>query len=205
VKVAGIVASVLATVLVLSLSACTGSLNLKVESEVPVALVSTLPLTIGVFFDERFANYQYVEDSNERRKWDIAIGGAQVAMFERVLGATFEKLEVLSGKPSQDAPIVTELNFVPRVEEMQFATPDETFFPFYEAWIRYEIDLVGGDGSSLEIWNIVAYGKSPKTRFTLQSDGLNKAIELALRDAGAKLSIGATDRPAVRQLLERAE
>jgi hypothetical protein len=84
---------------------------------------------------------------------------------------------------------------------MQFGTPEETFFDFYEAWIRYDIGMLAPDGTSLDNWEMVTYGKSTPTRFTSRKTGLNDAIALALRDAGAKLATGLPKQPVINRLL----
>jgi hypothetical protein len=184
------------------LGGCGQSITLQVDSEVPAALVQTLPLTVGVYYDEEFRNHRYTEDSIERPNWVIDTGMSQVAMFDQVFISTFESVIPLEKPPTADAPVEFDLVVVPKIVEIQFATPRETFFDSYEAWIRYDIDMRAADGRSIDHWEITAYGKAPKTRFGTRKDGLNDAIGLALRDAGAKLSTGMRDQSVIKRLLE---
>jgi len=185
------------------LGGCGSSLNLQVDSSVPVALVQTAPLSVGVYYDDALRNHSYTEDSSERPNWVIDSGNSQVAMFDRVLTSTFTDVVVLDNIPTPQAPVLLDLILAPRIREMQFGTPGETYFDFYEAWIRYDIDLLGSDGRSIGNWEITAYGKAPKKRFATTTAGLNDAIGMALRDVGAKLSIGILEQPAVKQRLNR--
>lgn len=182
---------------------CADSVRLKVESEVPQALVQKIPLSVGVYYPPPFSDYRYTEDSDERRQWDIASGEAQVTMFDSVLGSTFTEVTRLNAEPGTGAT-GNDLSIVPDITDMQFATPAETGFEFYEAWIRYRIALFDRGGVHEESWDVAAYGKAPKKRFTMRTDGLNQAIGYALRDIGAKLSTGFRRRALVVRTLEGA-
>lgn len=182
------------------LSGCSESLTLRVDSEVPDALVQKLPLAVGVYYDQTFSNYRYIEDTEERPAWDISSGAAQVATFDRVLGSMFSQVERLSTAPVSGAVAAHDVSITPSIVEMQFATPGETGFEFFEAWIHYRITLLNRDGTQDDRWEIAAYGKAPVKRFMARTDGLNEAIRFALRDVGAKLSTGLPERA----LIERA-
>ncbi|MFP6681232.1 MAG: hypothetical protein VCB07_03440 [Gammaproteobacteria bacterium] len=180
---------------------CSQSLTLQINSEVPVALMQALPLTIAVYYDSALRNHSYIEDSNERENWTVSTGSSQISMIDKVLTSTFAKVVSLAQLPSANALIDADLIVAPSIKEMQFATPDETFFDFYEAWIRYDIGMLAPDGTSLDNWEMVTYGKSTPTRFTSRTTGLNDAIALALRDAGAKLATGLPKQPIINRLL----
>lgn len=68
--------------LALLAAACQQSMSIKVTSEVPVPLMTQLPLSLGVFYDEQLRNYVYEEDSDERSDWNIDSGASHVALFE---------------------------------------------------------------------------------------------------------------------------
>ena len=86
------------------------------------------------------------------------------------------------------------------ITEMQFATPRETFFEFYECWIRYTVEFLSANGENLDTWELTAYGKAPSTRFGSRSDGLNRAVGAALRDIGAKLATGLPQRRVIQTI-----
>lgn len=183
------------------LCSCAETTTVRVDSHVPSALVRTLPLTVGVYYDEELRNHHYIEDSPERPNWDIESGNSQVALFDQVLTSTFERVVAVPRIPDAGAPAACDLVVAPEIVEMQFATPEETFFEFYEAWIRYRIEMFTPTGDPIDNWEVTAYGKSPEKRFSGRATGLNNAVELALRDIGAKLSTGMRDQAAVKELL----
>jgi len=79
---------------------------------------------------------------------------------------------------------------VPTIEEMQFSLPQETRLDMYEVWIKYKIRLLDNRGNLITEWPLTAYGKTETQFMKNREQGLNGAMELALRDAGAKLAIG---------------
>lgn len=184
-----------------ALVGCSDSMNVQVQSAVPSALVQTLPLKVGVFYDDALKNHRYTENTNERRNWEVASGASQVAMFDQVLGATFSEVTHLNALPSPGATTSHDIVIAPAIQEIQLATPQETYFEFFEAWIRYDIDLLDNRGVALGTWQITAYGKAPKKRFARRTDGVNDAFSLALRDAGAKLVTSVLQQPAVVEKL----
>jgi hypothetical protein len=188
-------------VLAALVAGCSQSLTLQVDSAVPAALMQTLPLTVAVYYDDALRNHSFTEDSKERKNWAISTGPSQVAMFDQVLASTFTNVLPITQLPNANAPTAADLVVVPTIQEMQFGTPEETFFDFYEAWIRYDISMLDPHGAPLDNWEIVTYGKANQKRFSSRSSGLNDAIALALRDAGAKLSTGVHKQPVVRRLL----
>ncbi|HCU88410.1 MAG TPA: hypothetical protein DGR97_00610 [Gammaproteobacteria bacterium] len=189
--------------LVLLAGGCSRSLTIQVDNTVPAALIESLPLTVAVYYHNSLRTHSYRENSEERANWSIATGSSQIAMFEQVWASTFNTVISLPQLPDADSPLSADLIVVPKIKEMQLGTPEETFFDFYEAWISYEISLLTAAGIPIENWEIVSYGKAEKKRFSSRSTGLNDAISLALRDAGAKLSTGIRKQGTIRALLHK--
>ena len=173
--------------LALMAAACQQSMSIKVASEVPVPLMTQLPLSMGVFYDGELLNYVYEEDSDERSNWRIDSGASHAALFARILPAMFREVTEVAGAPT-DAPVDAVL--VPRVAEMQFALPQETKTDFYEAWIKYEMTLLDPQGERIAAWLVTGYGKSSTEFMKSRDKGLNAAVNQALRDAGARFALG---------------
>lgn len=182
------------------LGGCTSSLNLKTESEIPTPVVTRLPLTMGVYFDDKFRNYVYEENSEDRKNWHIDNSAARVDLFKQVLPSMFKQVRLMPGATAAESSPVDAI-IVPQVEEMQLALPGETYSDLYEAWIKYRIRLLRPDGSLIGEWPLTGYGKEEKGMFTSRGNGLNAAINKALRDLGAKLAIGFSKQEVVQQWL----
>ena len=173
--------------LLLILTACEQSMSLKVESEIPIPVIDRMPVKMGVFFQDVLRNYVTEENSDERPNWKIESGSSHVALFEQILSAMFEEIKEVAGT-SADSTVDAVL--APNIAEMQFALPAETKTDFYEAWVKYNMELFNRDGSPIANWSVTGYGKSSTEFMKSRDKGLNAAVNQALRDAGAKFALG---------------
>ena len=169
---------------------CSQSLALKVESEVPMPLVSKIPITMGVYYDDNFRNYTYRENTPDRENWAIESGSSQVALFNQILPSMFRDVVEIDSSPAAGTTAGVKAVLVPSIEEMQFSLPQETRLDMYEAWIKYRIRMLDTNGNTITEWPLTAYGKTETEFMKNREQGLKGAMELALRDAGAKLAIG---------------
>ena len=204
------------------------SLKLVVESEVPIPTISKLPLSMGVYYDDKFKNYIYTENSEDRPNWAIDTGASQVALFDQVLPSMFRDVTQLSSLPGSAAnndrdatlspsssssdthdsslPVSAEnknLDAIlsPSIEEMQFSLPRETRLDIYEVWIQYKIGLFDNQGKHITDILLTAYGKTSTEFMKNRKDALAGAMELALRDAGAKMALGFPQHEGVKDWL----
>ena len=155
---------------------------------------------MGVLYRDELRNHVYEENSDERPNWKIESGSSHVALFEQILGSMFEQTKEVAGTES-DAAVDAVL--APGVAEMQFALPAETKSDFYEAWIKYDMELYDRDGSPIANWSVTGYGKSSTEFMKSRDKGLNAAVNQALRDAGAKFALGFSRVEAVGAWLEQ--
>lgn len=179
------------------------SVSLTVDSEVPVPVTQKLPLRAGVYYDEKFLKHVYEEDSEDRPDWRIESGESQMGLFNQILSSLFTDLRRVNAVPTGPANAGLDLVIVPRIEEMQFSTPAEMKVDFYEAWIRYHVDVVKPDGTPVTDWQFQGYGKSSTEFLKNTTEGLSEAINIALRDAGAKLVVQFQALPEIQAMVER--
>jgi hypothetical protein len=188
--------------LLVLITGCNRSLALKVESDVPMPLVSKIPITMGVYYDDAFRNYTYREDTPDRKNWVIESGASQVALFNQVLPSMFREVRQLETPPAAGSSANgAKAVLAPVIEEMQFSLPQETRLDMYEVWIKYRIRLLEADGDVITEWPLTAYGKTETEFMKNREQGLNGAMELALRDAGAKLALGFPEAVEVKEWL----
>ena len=173
--------------LLLILTACEQSMTLRVESEIPTPVIERMPVKIGVFYQDELRNYVSEENSDERPKWKIDSGSSHVYLFEQILSSMFQEVTEVAGTT---AVATVDAVLAPRVAEMQFALPAETKTDFYEAWVKYDMELYNQDGSRIANWSVTGYGKSSTEFMKSRDKGLNAAVNQALRDAGAKFALG---------------
>ena len=173
--------------LLLILTACEQSMSLRVDTEIPTPVVSRLPVKMGVFYQDELRNYVYEENSEDRPNWKIDSGSSHVALFEQILPSMFEEINEVGGTTGS---AMVDAVLAPSVAEMQFALPAETKSDFYEAWVKYNMELYNQDGSRIANWSVTGYGKSSTEFMKSRDKGLNAAVNQALRDAGAKFALG---------------
>ena len=188
--------------LFLAPAACERSVSLKVDTEIPTLLITRMPVKVGVFFEDELRNHVYEEDSEERPNWKIESGSSHVALFEKILSSMFRETQEVAGTTADNT---MDAVLSPSVAEMQFALPEETKTDFYEAWVKYNMELYNRDGSPIANWSVTGYGKSSPGFMKSRDKGLNAAVNQALRDAGAKFALGFPKVEAVSAWLEQFE
>ena len=171
--------------LLLALAACEQSVSLKVDTEIPTPVISRMPVKMGVFYSDELRNYIFAENSEDRPNWKIESGSSHVALFDQIISSMFVETKEVAGTAA-DTTLDAVLS--PSVAEMQFALPEETKTDFYEAWVKYNVELYNRDGNRIAAGRTVT---ATSTEFMKSRDkGLNAAVNQALRDAGAKFALG---------------
>jgi hypothetical protein len=198
----------LVTALLLVLLAGCGPTKVIVEGNFPTPLMAPLPLVLGVWYGDDFANHEFFDEAKSRSEssWIVQTGAAQVAMWDTLLGGMFTELVHMRG-----APLPTQMNqavdavLVPHVDELQYSIPAHTNIKVYEIWMRYRMELVTPNGEPIAEWTMTAYGKTPTAFLRSDQAAVNLAAVVALRDAGANFATGFTRVPAVREWLAQRD
>ena len=181
----------LAAALLLALLAGCGPTKVKVQGNFPDPLMEPVPLTLGVWYTEEFANHEFFDEATGRAGsgWVVNTGEAQVTLWDKLLGGMFYQLVHMKGEPGpgQMNQVVSAV-LIPHVEELQYAIPMHTNVKVYEIWMRYRFELVTTNGESIAEWTMPAYGKTPTAFLRSDDDAVNLAAVMALRDAGANFA-----------------
>lgn len=170
--------------------------HVEVAGEFPKPVIRTLPVSATLVLEPEFRAYRFAV--TEPREVSLAVGESQADLFRTVASAMFR---TLANAEALAPPATTDLILLPRVEEVQIATPTDTQLKIFEVWIRYRLHLYDATGNAIAEWPLTAYGKTPSR--LLESDGaaLEQATVMALRDAGAALITGFTQAPGVADWL----
>jgi hypothetical protein len=162
----------------------------------PPARVSALPANVGIFYSAAFAQ-QPVADRALAGLSHHA-GAASIALFDRVLEASFERVTRLPAWPpaAGTEPPAIVLVFVPRFAGIATVrTPDST-----ARLVEYAIDAYSPSGERIDSWTV--YAKSRRDgAWSVRNDDLYPA---ALRDAAAQLLATVAARPALKRRLPDA-
>jgi hypothetical protein len=147
--------------------------------QLPPPRVARLPLSVGVHYPESFLRAKHEEKSQPI--WYLhEPGGASVALFESVLGATFEKVVPIPVWPlpngeQTDVALVIE----PRVSGLSTL----------HGYVTYEISFYTPGGTRQGTWNV--HANAEVSLFTTHET----FTALVLRGAAAQLLIGLRERP----------
>jgi hypothetical protein len=190
-----------AAIVLLFLSAC-GPNQVIVEGKFPAPLMSKVPLTIGIWYPPEFRNHEFtdVEKPVRESKWIVKTGEAQVQMWSTVLDGMFRHFVEMEAPPgSGGMNEVVDAILIPHVDELQYAIPTQTHVKVYEIWMRYRFELVTQSGEPIAQWMMTAYGKTPTAFLQSDTNAVNLAAVMALRDAGANFVTGFIRVPELAQ------
>jgi len=191
-------------VLLCLLSGC-GPATVQVEGNFPSPLLSPLPLTMGVWYGEDFANHEFFEEAQRpgESSWRVSTGTAQVEMWDQLWLGMFQKLVKLDSRPGtgRGRPGLDGV-LIPHVEELQYTIPTYTNVKIYEIWLRYRFELVTSTGEPIAEWSMTSYGKTPTAFLQSDQEAVNLAAVIALRDAGANFATNFIRVPALQGWLQ---
>ena len=196
----------LAATLLLGLLAGCGPAKVVVEGEFPPPTMTKLPLTLGVWYDQDFANHEFFDEAKSKTEssWLVTTGQAQVEMWDSMLNGMFAQIVPMIGKPgSEQMNPAVDAVLIPQVAELQYAIPAHTNVKVYEIWIRYRFQLVTTGGDPIAEWTMPAYGKTPTAFLQSDQEAVNLAAVMALRDAGANFANSFARVPAVQAWLQQ--
>jgi len=183
--------------LLLVTGCASNTVNLQVVSEVPAPVVQRIPLTMGIYYDDKFRNYVFKENSEDRENWMIDNRVSRLALFLGILEAMFNQVKPITDPNDNAVVSAVDAIMTPEVLDMQVSLPRETLTDSYEAWIKYTIRLYQPKGNLISEWPVTGYGKASTELFKSKEKGLNTAINQALRDIGAKIALTYTKHPDV--------
>lgn len=182
------------------------STNVTITGNYPTPLCDPLPIKAGLFFNEAFKTYTF-SDTSGRRDVTMEFGPAQTKLFTTISTCVFQESQVLTAMPGEggsageNGTANFDLVLVPNVEEVQIALPYDTSLNVYEVWIKYNLQIFDANGNAIADWIMTSYGKTPTRSMTSAEKALNLASNVALRDAGARITLGFGKIPEVENLL----
>lgn len=172
--------------LLLPLAGCDRALT--VPNTFPEPLIEPLPLDVALVLTDEFANYHYREDIPGDTKWDIALGKANVALFDSVSRRLFRHTMRTASRPSGSAASAFDAIIEPSITAFEFSLPSQSATKQYSVWIRYTVSVYRPDGSLLTAWKVSAYGESDSAALR-PARSMEQATMLALRDAATTIAV----------------
>jgi hypothetical protein len=186
----------------LALLAGCGTTEFEARPTIPAPLVEKIPAVIGVYMAPEFRDKVYREE-REGADVAIALGKAQTEGFMRLLDAMFLRVVPVT---STDAGARTdpEIRGVlePVLEDVAFVTPTDSGADVYAVSLKYRVSGYKPDGQFTDSWTFTGYGAAAVGNMLgIGTEALQKATQLAMRDAGARLATELREQAIVRGLL----
>jgi len=186
----------------LALLAGCGTTQFEAQTAIPPPLVERIPVVVGVYLSPEFREKVYRED-RDGGDVAIAIGKAQSEGFMRLMTAMFERAVPVSS-PEAGAGTDPAVRGViePVLEDFAFVTPADSGTDVYAVSLRYRVNGYKPDGQFTESWTFTGYGAAASgSMLGIGTEALQKATQLALRDAGARLATELREQAIIRGLL----
>jgi hypothetical protein len=180
-----------------SLAAC--SAQVIVEATFPSPLVAPLPVSVGILIPDDLYNYIYTEDIPEQSLWTIALGDANVAMFQPLFKRMFRETRDVDAVPLAAPNSDLDAVLKPTLEKFEFDVPVGERDKFVEVWMQYQIAVYQPDGTSIVEWPVSGYGKSELGRD--REDAVQRAAIVAMREVGATIATKFAQQPQVKEWL----
>jgi len=182
----------------LLVSAC--ATRVEVDGNFPPALTHKLPLHALVVFDEAFASHRF--ESTEGPEVSVSVGQIQVELFTGLADSLFQYSSTATEMPTKPE---ADLILVPSVEDVQISMPNESQLKVFEVWIKYNLQVFEPTGEPVADWIMTAYGKTPTRFLKSNTDALQQASMVAMRDAGAHFITGFARVPEIQQWLRHRQ
>ena len=184
-----------------ALAGC-GATRFEAQPNIPTPLVTKIPLVVGLYIAPEFRAKVY-EETRDGSDYSIAIGAAQADGFTRLMDAMFERtvaVDAADAGARTDPQIRAVLE--PVLEDFAFVTPADSGSDVYAVSLRYRVNAFRPDGQSIDSWTFTGYGAAKNDSMLAGgSETLKVAVQLAMRDAAAKLATEFREQAVVRGLL----
>mgnify|MGYP001078672071 CR=1 FL=1 len=168
-----------------------GSQNLVIDAYIPKPLVERYDtITAELTFDEQIKNFIFSPEQLQKREASVEInfGNTQANLFENIFSSFFSINGAVSTSDESSKHILIDIN----LDKFEYLTPQMAANQKYSVWFKYSIQIQDVNQRALDEWTITGYGEQETGVFE-GSDAFKKAIQIALRDTGANLSIKAQD------------
>ena len=168
-----------------------GAQNLVIDTIIPTPLVSKNEnITATLMFDEKLQNFIFIPEELQKKEASVQIsfGDTQVKLFQNIFSSFF----VLDNSNNADMPRTNNLNINIKLDKFEYLTPQMAANQKYSVWFKYNIQILNVYDQPIDNWMITGYGEQEAG--AIQDDeAFSRAIQIALRDTGANLSIKTQD------------
>jgi len=179
-----------------------GATQFEAQPSIPAPLITKIPVVVGLYIAPEFRDKVY-QEKRDGGDYSIVIGKAQSEGFARLMDAMFDRVVPVA---ATDAGARTDPQIrgviEPVLEDFAFVTPVDSGSDAYAVSLRYRVTGYKPDGEVIDSWTYTGYGAAAnRNMLGGGSEVLKKAVQLAMRDAAAKLATEFREQAVVRGLL----
>ncbi len=172
-----------------------------IESEFPVPLVDTVPLSVGIYYDPELRNFIHAEALPRSNTWTIDLGDANVAMLDPLFESLFASTTQVDNPPPAPNDVAgIDATLSSALQQFQFDVPRASRDEFVEVWLQYRLELREPNGEIVIEWDVPGYGKAEIDGS--REDAVRRASIVAMREAGARISTEFVQQPEVSNWLQ---
>ena len=168
-----------------------GAQNLVIDTFIPTPLVAKNEnISASLIFDQKLQNFTFTPEELQKKEASVQIsfGDTQVKLFENIFSSFF----VLDNSNKNDTPTTNNLNINVKLDKFEYLTPQMAANQKYSVWFKYNIQILNVNDQPIDNWMITGYGEQEAGAFQ-DDEAFSRAIQIALRDTGANLSIKTQD------------
>ena len=168
-----------------------GSQNLGIETYIPKPLVKKYEsITANLTFDEEINNFIFTPEQLQKREASVEInfGNTQAKLFESIFSSFFPINALEKNSDESSKLILIDV----KLDKFEYLTPQMAANQKYSVWFKYIIQIQDRNKRVIDDWIITGYGEQETGVFS-GDEAFKRAIQIALRDTGANLSIKAQD------------
>lgn len=181
------------------MAGCASTVSVEPQKPLPRALMTPLPVSVGVVIDDGLRNFRH-EESRGGTNWKVNLGPGHVRLVQDAFSAAFREARMLGSvdeaRGHQDLAAV----FVPAIEQYSFATPRDTTGGHWAATLRYRLAVYGPMGERVDTLTLSGYGSARDVGGARHA--LGTATFAAMRDAAAKFLVQFPQQPLAVHLRE---
>ena len=164
-----------------------GSQSLIIDTYIPPPLVAkNNDINAVISYEDELNDFTFMPQELQQKEatLEIKFGDTQVKLFENIFSSFFN----LERDLQENQESLSNLQIDISLDKFEYLTPQMAANQKYSVWFKYNIKFSDSTMSLIDNWIITGYGEQ-ETGVFQGDEAFSRAIQIALRDTGANLSI----------------
>ena len=164
-----------------------GNQSLIIDTYIPSPLVAkNNDINAVISYEDELNDFTFMPQELQQKEatLEIKFGDTQVKLFENIFSSFFNLEQDLQ----ENQESLSNLQIDISLDKFEYLTPQMAANQKYSVWFKYNIKFSDSTMSLIDNWIITGYGEQ-ETGVFQGDEAFSRAIQIALRDTGANLSI----------------